>query len=229
MNETKSEQRERTRVKKPKKSLYPKFAHSAIISGETMSGKTEFVLNLLENEYKHFFTYIIIICPNWKSNQAYRSRNWIFNDPYQVFMVDPEEWFPNSNNQFQKAISSFYKILGQMDESQVLFLIDDSIAEEGIDKRRSDLIYLACSGRHSNCSLWILSQVYNGVPKDVRRQIKWLATFYCKDEDDFKTIMKENKIVPKEKRVELNEKLESHQYSKLILFLHPPRRYEYKR
>ena len=84
-----------------------------------MSGKTEFILNLLENEYIHFFTYIVIICPNWSNNQAYLSKSWIFNDPDQVFMVDPEEWFPNSDNQFQEAISYFYEIFGKMDQSQV--------------------------------------------------------------------------------------------------------------
>ena len=188
-----------------------------------MSGKTEFVLNLLQTEYLNFFAYIIIICPNWTSNRAYTSKSWIFNDPEQVIMVDPDDV-----EGFQTVVSLYYEIFGKMDESQVLFLIDDSIAEEGVDKRRSALTKLACSGRHDNCSLWILSQVYNGVPKTIRRQVKWLATFYCKDEDDFETIMKENKVVPKSARSELNAELEKTQYSKLILFLHPPRGYVLK-
>ena len=208
---------------------FPNFAHSAIISGETMSGKTEHVLNLLENEYQGFFTYIVIICPNWTNNSAYLNRTWIFNYPEQVYMIDPEEWFPDKEDQFQLAIKVFWEIFGKMDDSQVLFLIDDSIAEEGIDKKRSSLTKLACSGRHDNCSLWILTQAYVAVPKTIRRQVKWLSTFYCKDEDDFDTIMKENKVVPKEKRAELNTKLEKNQYSKLNLFLHPPRVYKYKK
>ena len=208
--------------------MFPKIPHSAIISGETMSGKTEHVLNLLENEYRGFFAYIVIICPNWVNNSTYRSRQWIFDNPYQVFMIDPEEWFPNKDDQFQLAIKVFWETIGKMDDSQVLFLIDDSIAEEGIDKKRSVLTKLACSGRHDNCSLWMLTQAYVAVPKTIRRQVKWLSTFYCKDEDDFVTIMKENKVVPKEKREALNKKLEKNQYSKLNLFLHPPRGFEYR-
>jgi hypothetical protein len=206
---------------------YPNFAHSAVNTGETMSGKTKFVLDLLENEYRHFVTYTVIICPNWSSNKAYLSRKWIFNDPDRVFMVDPEEWCPSKDDRFNVTIEVFHKNIGKMDEGQVLFLIDDSIAEEGIDKRRSPLVKLACSGRHDNCSLWVLTQAYTGVPKTVRRQIKWLVTFYCKDEDDFDTIMKENKVVPKEERARLNALLEQHQYSKLVLFLSPPRGYTF--
>jgi hypothetical protein len=169
----------------------------------------------------------VIICPNWSNNDAYLNREWIFSDPERIFMVDPEEWLPGRDNQFNTIIELFYENIGKMDDSQVLFLIDDSIAEEGIDKRRSSLVKLACSGRHNNCSLWMLTQVYNGVPKTIRRQVKWLATFYCKDEDDFDIIMKENKVVPKEERPRLNKLLEKTQYSKLVLFLHPPRGYEF--
>ena len=131
--------------------------------------------------------------------------------------------FPKSDDQFQTAIKLFYEVIGKMTDGQVLFLIDDSIAEEGIDKKRSALIKLACSGRHDNCSLWILSQAYVAVPKTIRRQVKWLSTFWCKDENDFDVIMKENNVVPISERQKLNKNLEKKQYSKLILFLHPPR------
>ena len=69
--------------------MFPKHAHSAIICGATGCGKTEFVLDLLETEYKGFFEYIIVICPTWMHNKAYLNRRWIFTNPEQVFMVDP--------------------------------------------------------------------------------------------------------------------------------------------
>ena len=40
--------------------MFPKHAHSAIICGATGCGKTEFVLDLLETEYKGLFEYIIV-------------------------------------------------------------------------------------------------------------------------------------------------------------------------
>ena len=38
--------------------------HSANICGATGCGKTEFVLDLLETEYKDFFDHIVIVCPS---------------------------------------------------------------------------------------------------------------------------------------------------------------------
>ena len=85
----------------------------------------------------------------------------------------------------------FFETIGKLDESQVLFLVDDYSAEKGMKKKKKKkkkqqmLSELAFSGRHLGCSLWILTQKYNSVLTDVRQQIKWLALFYCKDRDSF--------------------------------------------
>ena len=55
---------------------------------------------------------------------------------------------------------------------QTLFIIDDCSAEGEINKKRDALLELAFSGRHRNHSLWVLTQKYNSVSKDVREQIK---------------------------------------------------------
>ena len=56
-----------------------KSAHSAIICGATGCGKTEFVLDLLETDYKDVFDHIVIVCPSAVWNKAYRQRTWIGN------------------------------------------------------------------------------------------------------------------------------------------------------
>ena len=61
--------------------MFPKKAHSAIICGTTGCGKTEFVLNLLETEYKGFFEYVIVICPTWMYNKAYFEQTMDFYQP----------------------------------------------------------------------------------------------------------------------------------------------------
>ena len=48
---------------------FPKYAHSAILCGQTSCGKTMFVLDLLEFEYKDFFN-IVILCPHYKMEQT---------------------------------------------------------------------------------------------------------------------------------------------------------------
>ena len=66
-------------------------------------------------------------------------------------------------------------------DHQTLFIIDDCSAEGEINKKRDALSELAFSGRHRNHSLWVLTQEYNSVSKDVREQIKWLCLFFTKD------------------------------------------------
>ena len=49
-----------------------------------------------------------------------------------------------------------------------LFIMDDCSAEGEINKKRDAVSELAFSGRHRNHSLWVLTQKYNSVSKDVR-------------------------------------------------------------
>ena len=64
----------------------PKFPHSAMFVGVTASGKTEFLLKLLETVYKNYFEFIVILCPTISDNKTYLSRKWIFDDK-NVFIV----------------------------------------------------------------------------------------------------------------------------------------------
>ena len=63
---------------------------------------------------------------------------------------------------------------------QTLFIIDDCSAEGEINRKRDALSELAFSGRHRNHSLWVLTQKYNSVSKDVRDQIKVAIPFLYK-------------------------------------------------
>ena len=47
---------------------FPKYLHSAVITGQTRPGKSVFVLGLLEKEYQGVFENKVILCPTveWK-------------------------------------------------------------------------------------------------------------------------------------------------------------------
>ena len=53
-----------------------------------------------------------------------------------------------------------------------MFIIDNCYAEDEINKKGDALSELAFIGRHRNHYLWVLTQKYNSVSKDVREQIK---------------------------------------------------------
>ena len=79
---------------------------------------------------------------------------------------------------------------------QTFFIINDCSAEGEINKEQDALSELAFSGRHRNHSLWILTQKYNSLSKDVREQIKWLCLFFTKDRDSFEDCLRENDVIP---------------------------------
>ena len=56
---------------------FPKYPHSAVITGQTGCGKTFFVLDLLQEEYQGVFENMVILCPTVEWNKTYKTRSWI--------------------------------------------------------------------------------------------------------------------------------------------------------
>ena len=129
---------------------YIKKSHTSIFIGQTGCGKTHLVLDLIENQYNDHFNYIIIISPTLRDNATYLSRNWIKNDD-KVWLVEPK----NSHYQWIQKLSEFLRYIEFL---EVLFIIDDFIANESLDKRRQLLLELSISGRHQGHYLWLLTQ-----------------------------------------------------------------------
>ena len=163
----------------------PKFPHSAMFVGVTACGKTEFLLRLLETVYKNHFEFIVILCPTILDNKTYLSRKWIFDDKNVFIVCDIEGKLNEWIKLFKNALKGH----------QTLFIIDDCSAEGKINRKRDALSELAFSGRHRNHSLWVLTQKYNSVTKDVREQIKWLYLFLTKDRDSFEDCLRENDVI----------------------------------
>ena len=146
--------------------MFMKEPHTALFVAPTGLGKTHLALNLLESEYKNHFNFIIIICPTLAHNETYKSRCWVWIDP-DVILIEP-------GNNLYYLIETIRKLLAG---SKTLFLIDDVIANEALN----ELLELAILGRHRNHSLWLLTQSYTVVPKNIRRQAKLLYVWYPKN------------------------------------------------
>ena len=117
---------------------YIKKPHISIFTGQTGCGKTHLVLELIENHYKNHFDYIVITCPTLQENSTYHAKEWIKNDD-KVWLVEPTK---DNLYQWIKKLSELLRFL------EVLFIIDDIIANERLDKRRQSLLDLSISGRH---------------------------------------------------------------------------------
>ena len=139
------------------KKTFIKKPHSVIFIGQTGCGKTHLILELIEKEYNKRFDYIVIIYPTLRENDTYHAKVWIKND-YNVWIVDPKDKF----YQWIKKLSELLRSL------EVLFIIDDIIANKDLDKRRQTLLELSISGRHWGNYLWLLTQSYLSILKKLR-------------------------------------------------------------
>ena len=106
-------------------------------------------------------------------------------------------------------------------------MIDDIIADETLDKRRQPLLDLAISGRHKEHSLWLLTQSYTAVPKNIRRQAKMLYVWYLKNRTDLNIIHEENDIIETpEELANVKKQLKLGKHTCLIMRMEHPRAYE---
>ena len=147
-----------------------KEPHTALFVAPTGVRKTHLVLTLLETEYRNHFDFIVIICPTPRYNSTYRNLSWVWNDP-DVIPIE-------LGNNLYYLIEKISNLLAG---DKTLFLIDDIIADETLDKRRQPLLELAILGRHRGHSLWLLTQSYTAIPNNIRRQAKMLYIWYPKN------------------------------------------------
>ena len=77
---------------------------------------------------------------------------------------------------------------------------------------------IAFSGRHAEQSVWVLSQRYNAVLKDLREQTRWTALFHCKDRDSFEECLRENDVIAdRDERQAVRRHLAEKKHAKLLL------------
>ena len=193
-----------------------KDPHTAMFVGQTGCGKTKLVLDLLEGVYRKCFEYIVIICPTLKFNSTYLCRKWIWDD-IGIHLIEGKDC------DLLKVIDAYSNFLKGCD---TLFILDDVIMDERLDKRRSPFLELAISGRHRNHSLWILTQAYTCIQKNVRRQLKMLYVFNPNDRNELKLIHGENDVVGDSDFKCVKERLKESKFGCLVLRTEAPTDYK---
>ena len=191
---------------------YVKEPHTAIFSGPTSCGKTQRVLDLIETEYNQHFENVIILCPTLRWNKTYLERGYIWKDD-DVYPIEPK------GNLFELIEKLSLRFSGE----ETLFVVDDVIADETLDKRRNPLLELAISGRHRKQSLWILTQSYTALPKNLRRQKKQLFAWYPPEKSDLKTIDEETNLMNSDDLLKIKERLKIKKHACLYVRLEHPR------
>ena len=99
-----------------------------------------------------------------------------------------------------------------------MYIIDYCSASRALTKKKDMLSMLAFSGRHAEQSVWVLTQKYNSVLKDLREQMCWTCLFHCKDRDSFEDCLCENDVISsREQRALVRQQLAETKHAKLLL------------
>ena len=109
-----------------------KDLHTVLFIAPTGVGKTHLASSLLE--YRNNFDFIVIICPTLRYNSTYKNQTWVWNDP-DVIPIE-------LGNNLYYLIE---KISNLLTGDKTLFLIDDIIADETLDKCHYTLLELVIS------------------------------------------------------------------------------------
>ena len=117
------------------------------------------------------------------------------------------------------------KISNLLAGDKTLFLIDDIIANETLDKRHQPLLELAISRRHRGHSLWLLTQSYTAILNNIRREAKMLYIRYPKNRTDLNTINEDNDVIGPEELARVKAQLKRGKHTYLIMRMEHPRAY----
>lgn len=195
-------------------SLWPEPPLNALITGPTGSGKTEFLMQLLEGPYRNKFEYIVLVCPTFKDNLAY-DKGWLYSDEQVVVVVPP--WGGGDISLLLKLLHLTYA------GTSTLIVLDDCAASKDVKVRTDELASLAFSGRHLQLSIFILTQQYTSIMKLFRDNIGLLVVFYSPSKENNKQIIREYGMELSEDRVSAIIKyLREVPYSRLVFRLRPP-------
>ena len=99
------------------------------------------------------------------------------------------------------------KISNLLAGSVTLFLINDIIANETLNKCCQPLLELAISGCHRQHSPWLLAQSYTAIPNNIKRQAKMRYVWYPKNRTDLNTIYEENDVIGEEELARVKAQL----------------------
>jgi len=201
--------------------MFVKDPHTALFSGPTSCGKTQRVLDLIETEYRHHFDNVVVLCSTLRWNSTYLEWDWIWKDDY-VFSIEPRS--PSGSARADKLFDWIQQLSEILSSEETLFIVDDMIADETLDKKRTALLDLAISGRHRKHSLWLLTQSYTAIPKNLRRQKKQL--FLWSERSDLRLIDEETNLIPKDQLEVVKDQLKRGKHACLYVRLEHPRSFQ---
>ena len=182
----------------------------------TGCGKTFFLLELLETEYKKHFENIFVVCPTFAHNRTYREWKYVTDECFFAITCDHDEV-----ERYLREVTSYAK------ETNSLIVLDDCASSQAVKNRTSELIKLGFSARHYGLSTIVLTQQLTSIAKPYRENISKLVTFYSPSTKDLNTIFDDylSTLDASEKK-QIIYRLKNNDFARLEVLLRRPYSHE---
>ena len=176
----------------------PRIPFSVVITGQSGSGKTVLLSNLILDIYKGCFSRIFIwsssidLDPVWTPVKKYIEKDLNVNPEkekvyFDTFNIDEMQKvldLQHKINQFQKK-NEHPKLFS------VLFLIDDFIDQASFAKHNNLLNALYIKARHYGVNIISSSQKYNGLSTTIRTNSRQLIFFKLRNYKEVESVLDE--------------------------------------
>ena len=159
--------------------------HMTIV-GKTGTGKTWYLLDLLEREYKGYFNYIYLICPTIDYNKTWKEWKY-FKEP--DFFIIPCN-IRNVEKKFEEVLEAS-KERGSFDEgNRSLLILDDCASCKEVKRQDGALTTAAFGSRHQGLSVIFLTQQFTSVAKAWRENQDYFVFFNNPNYEDMLAMFK---------------------------------------
>ena len=185
-----------------------------IITGPTNCGKTRYLIEQLRGPFKSVYDWVILICPTYDQNRAYRG----FAKSDKCFLVV----MPDSGNQAEiEELLDLCDVL--FSGTNTLIFLDDCEVSKDLKNRSSKFIEHAFSGRHRGLSVWVLTQQLTSIAKPFRDNVGCVVSFHNPSQVGAKTLFEDSGgDLDMDIRRKLMALLKSERYSRLCFCLQYP-------
>lgn len=197
---------------------YPLVANSGhcyIFSGASRSGKTTAMINVLSKRakdgvrrsYRGLYDDIIIVSPS-----LHTLDNNIFED-----IADDKKFSELSLDVFDKIEEITSE--NQPDDKHTLVVFDDVATYLKNGDIQRQFINCINNRRHKNLNIYIICQVYNQVPAQIRKNIDLLFLFKPKTKMETESVISDYFMMPRQKVLELFNFVYKERFDFMILDL----------
>jgi len=149
--------------------LKDKLPYNCLVVGGPNSGKSIYIVNLLQGSYRNVFEYVVLICSTYSKNETYRGFG---NNDHRFIVIQPDA---SSIDEINNILSCCKCVFSGF---ETLLILDDCAFSKDLKQRSSAFIDLAFSVRHHGISVWVLTQELTAIAKPFRENVACIVSFH---------------------------------------------------